>query len=155
MTPENLGSLVSSPLLCSAAGQAFGPAQLWDSVSQLLTRTPYTPRSGWNSLERVFTAVEQDTPRNSAFIGIFLLGFSPTFLNAGGRIGGSWWFPGKVERWPSKAFIKVTHRRSGTLSGDIEDFELDFAPVKLVMLATMPRSFTTINNAINVPLICT
>lgn len=32
---------------------------------------------------------------------------------------------------------------------------MDFAPVKLVMLATVQRSLTTINKAINVPLICT
>lgn len=31
---------------------------------------------------------------------------------------------------------------------------MDFVPVKLVMLATMQRSLTTINKAINVSLIC-
>lgn len=37
----------------------------------------------------------------------------------------------------------------------VKNFEMDFAPGKLVMLARMQRSLTTINKAINVSLICT
>lgn len=37
----------------------------------------------------------------------------------------------------------------------VKNFEMDFAPGKLVMPARMQRSLPTINKAINVSLICT
>lgn len=55
----------------------------YETVSPLLTPSPCAHPSGWHSLEWVFTAVEQETPRNSAFIGIFSPGVPSTFLNAG------------------------------------------------------------------------